>query len=64
MKIRLVIPMARWWSCIKNDRKYKSHPSIKLIKTNNENNVSFRFHEIQAIEIKRELKNLDCSKAS
>ena len=31
--------------------KYKSHPSIKLIKTNIENNVSFRFQEIQAIEI-------------
>ena len=44
--------------------KYKSHPSIKLIKTNSENNVSFRFQEIQAIEIEKELKNLDCSKAS
>ena len=38
--------------------------SIKLIKTNSENNVSFRFQEIQAIEIEKELKNLDCSKAS
>ena len=40
----------------------KNHPSIELIKTNNENNVSFCFQEIQAIE--KELKNLDCSKAS
>ena len=38
--------------------------SIKLIKTNSENNVSFCFQEIQAIEIEKELKNLDCSKAS
>ena len=30
--------------------KYKKHPSIKLIKTSNENNVSFRFQELQAIE--------------
>ena len=45
-------------------KKCKNHPSIKLIKTNNENNVSFRFQEIQAIEIEKELKNLDCSKAS
>ena len=44
--------------------KYKNHPSIKLIKTNRENNVSFRFQENQAIEIEKELKNLDCSKAS
>ena len=37
----------------------------KLIKINNENkNVSFRFQEIQAIEIEKELKNLDCSKTS
>ena len=43
--------------------KYKNHPSIKLIKTNSENNASFRFQEIQAIEIEKELKNLDCSKA-
>ena len=35
----------------------------KLIKINNENkNVSFRFQEIQAIEIEKELKDLDCSK--
>ena len=26
--------------------KYKNHPSIKLIKTNSENNASFRFQEI------------------
>ena len=45
-------------------KKCKNHPSIKLIKTNNENNVSFRFQEIQAIEIEKELKNLDCSKVS
>ena len=38
--------------------KYKSYPSVKLIKTNSQNNVSFRFQEIQAIEIKKELKNL------
>ena len=45
--------------------KYKNQPSIKLIKTSNENkNISFRFPEIQATEIKDELKNLDCSKAS
>ena len=44
--------------------KYKNYPSIKLIKTNSEDNVSFRFQEIQAIEIEKELKNLDCSKAS
>ena len=37
---------------------------MKLIKTNSENNVSFRFQEIQLIEIEKELKNLDCSKAS
>ena len=43
-------------------KKYKNHPSIKLIKTNNENNVSFCFQEIRAIE--KELKNFDCSKAS
>ena len=43
--------------------KYKNHPSIKLIKTYSENNVSFRFQEIQATEIKKVLKNLDCSKA-
>ena len=43
--------------------KYKNDPSIKLIKTNSENNASFRFQEIQAIEIEKELKNLDCSKA-
>ena len=43
-------------------KKYKNHPSIKLIKTNNENNISFCFQEIQAIE--KELKNFDCSKAS
>ena len=42
--------------------KYKNYPSIKLIKTNSENNASFRFQEIQAIEIEKELKNLDCSK--
>ena len=30
--------------------KHRNHPSIRLIKTNNENkNVSFRFQEIQAI---------------
>ena len=44
--------------------KYKNHPSIKLIKTNSENNASFRFQEIQTIEIEKELKNLDCPKAS
>ena len=44
--------------------KCKNHPSIKLIKTNSENNVSFRFEEIQSIEIGKELNNLDCSKAS
>ena len=44
--------------------KYKKHPSIKFIKTNSENNVSFRVQEIQAIETEKELKNLDCSKAS
>ena len=44
--------------------KCRYHPSIKLINTNNENNISFRFQEIQAIEIEKELKNLDCSKAS
>ena len=44
--------------------KCRYHPSIKLIKTNSENNISFRFQEIQAIEIEKELKNLDCSKAS
>ena len=45
--------------------KYKNHPSIKRIKTNNKNKiVSFRFQEIQAIETEKELKNLDCSKAS
>ena len=44
--------------------KSKNHPSMKLIKTNSENNVSFRFQEIQLIEIEKELKNLDCSKAS
>ena len=44
--------------------KYKNHPSIKLIKTYSENNVRFRFQEIQATEIKKVLKNLDCSKAS
>ena len=43
--------------------KYKNHPSIKLIKPYSENNVSFRFQEIQATEIKKVLKNLDCSKA-
>ena len=43
--------------------KYKNHPSINLIKTTNEN-VSFHFQEIQAIEIEKELKNLDCSKDS
>ena len=43
-------------------KKYKNHLSIKLIKTNNENNVSFCFQEIRAIE--KELKNFDCSKAS
>ena len=43
--------------------KYKNHPSINLIKTTNEN-VSFHFQEIQAIEIEKELKNLDCSKGS
>ena len=37
--------------------KYKNHPSIKHIKTNNENDVSFGFQEIQAIEIEKELKN-------
>ena len=44
--------------------KYKKHPSIKLIKTNNENNVNFCFQELQAIENEKELKNLDCSKVS
>ena len=44
--------------------KCKNHSIIKLIKTNNENNVSFRFQEIQAIEIEKEPKNLDSSKAS
>ena len=44
--------------------KSKNHPSMKLIKTNSENNVSFRLQEIQLIEIEKELKNLDCSKAS
>ena len=35
------------------------------MKTNNENkNVTFRFQEIQAIKIEKQLKNLDCSKAS
>ena len=38
--------------------KHKSHPSVKLIKTNSQNNVNFRFQEIQATEIKKELKNL------
>ena len=33
--------------------KYKSHPSVKLIKTNSQNNVNFRFQEIQATEIKK-----------
>ena len=42
--------------------KYKNYPSIKLIKTNSEDNVSFRFQEIQVIETEKELKNLDCSK--
>ena len=42
---------------------YLNHSSIKLIKTNSEH-VSFRFQKIQAIEIEKELKNLDCSKAS
>ena len=41
---------------------YLNHSSIKLIKTNSEH-VSFRFQKIQAIEIEKELKNLDCSKA-
>ena len=40
----------------------KNHPSIELTKTNNENNISFCFQELQAIE--KELKNFDCSKAS
>ena len=44
--------------------KYKNHPCIKLIKTNSKNNASFYFQEIQAIEIEKKLKNLDCSKAS
>ena len=45
--------------------KYKNHPSIKRINTNNKNKiVSFLFQEIQAIETEKELKNLDCSKAS
>ena len=44
--------------------KYKNHPSIKPIKTYNENKVGFRFQEIQAIETEKELKNLNCSKAS
>ena len=44
--------------------KCKNHPSIKLIKTNGKNNISFCFQEIQAIENEKELKNLDCSKAS
>ena len=43
--------------------KYKNHPSIKLLKANSENNVSFCFQEIQAIGIEKELKNFDCSKA-
>ena len=43
--------------------KYKNYPSIKHIKTNNENNVSFRFQQIQAIEAEKELNKLDCSKA-
>ena len=33
--------------------KYKNHPSIKLIKTNNENNARFRFQEIRAIKLKK-----------
>ena len=43
--------------------KHKNQPSIKLIKTNNEN-ASFHFQEIEVIEIEKELKNLNCSKAS
>ena len=45
--------------------KYKNYPSIKLIETSKENkNYSFRFQKIQATETEKELKNLDCSKAS
>ena len=43
--------------------KHKNQPSINLIKTNNEN-ASFHFQEIEVIEIEKELKNLNCSKAS
>ena len=36
--------------------KYKNHPSIKRINTNNKNKiVSFLFQEIQAIETEKEL---------
>ena len=50
---------------LNSTEKYKNHPSIKRIKTNNKNKiVSFRFQEIQAIKTEKELKNLDCSKAS
>ena len=51
-------------SVLRAIEKYKNHPSIKLMKTNSENNVSFRFQKIQAIEVEKELKNLGCSKAS
>ena len=45
--------------------KYKKHPSIKLIKSNNENKiVSFRFQEIQVVKTEKELKSLDRPTAS